>query len=417
MEGDRSEGKKCGSVLGGSLLIAGSCIGAATLGLPVITASTGFWPSELMFLLAWAFMCATGLLLFEVNLWFGPNISLVTMAERTLGCIGKWVTWGSFLFLFYILLLALTAGSGNLFVDFLADLCGISIPGNVGGLIFVALFGILVFIGTRAVDWFNRILMAGLIAAYCYLLISGISHVEAERLTHVDWSNSLFVLPVMIISFGYHNLIPSITTYLNCDARRVKRSIILGSLIPFFVYFLWQWLILGLVPYDSPALVNAVDNGQAATAVLRAAVGKGAISLAAEFFAFFALTTTFIGVALSFVDFLFDGFGLERNKRNRALLCILTLIPPYCFAYTYPKIFLIALSLAGGVGAVILFGFIPALMVWAGRYRLEIKGEKMLPGGKFMLMIVIIFAGIIMGLELYKEFGHLIISPETQLNP
>ncbi|NGX44712.1 MAG: hypothetical protein K1060chlam3_00887, partial [Candidatus Anoxychlamydiales bacterium] len=34
-----------GSVLGGMLLIAGSCIGAGMLGLPVLLGLTGFFPS------------------------------------------------------------------------------------------------------------------------------------------------------------------------------------------------------------------------------------------------------------------------------------------------------------------------------------------------------------------------------------
>jgi tyrosine-specific transport protein len=40
---------KPGSIFGGVLLIAGSCIGAGMLGLPIITGIAGFFPSLLMF--------------------------------------------------------------------------------------------------------------------------------------------------------------------------------------------------------------------------------------------------------------------------------------------------------------------------------------------------------------------------------
>lgn len=41
--------EKRGSVLGGMLLIAGSCIGAGMLGLPIVTGLSGFFPSLAMF--------------------------------------------------------------------------------------------------------------------------------------------------------------------------------------------------------------------------------------------------------------------------------------------------------------------------------------------------------------------------------
>ncbi len=74
-----------GSVFGSALLIAGCCIGAAMLGLPVLTALAGFQPSVVMFVIAWLFMTTTGLLLTEVNIAFGDKAGIVTMAERTLG--------------------------------------------------------------------------------------------------------------------------------------------------------------------------------------------------------------------------------------------------------------------------------------------------------------------------------------------
>ena len=41
--------KKEGSVIGGILLIAGSCIGAGMLGLPILTGLVGFFPSLILF--------------------------------------------------------------------------------------------------------------------------------------------------------------------------------------------------------------------------------------------------------------------------------------------------------------------------------------------------------------------------------
>src|SRR4051812_37784287 len=94
---------KKGSIPGGILLIAGCCIGAGMLGLPVLSASAGFKPSVLSFIVCWLFMLSTGLLVLEANLFVGKDTNIVSMAERTLGSTGKWIGWSLFLFLFYSL--------------------------------------------------------------------------------------------------------------------------------------------------------------------------------------------------------------------------------------------------------------------------------------------------------------------------
>ena len=74
-------------------------------------------------------------------------------------------------------------------------------------------------------------------------------------------------------------------------------------------------------------------------------------------------------------------------------------------AVTYPKIFLQALNYAGAFGAVILFGIIPALMVWTGRYRKKLTEKPLVPGGRVVLVLVILFASAVFLLQLLKELG------------
>jgi multidrug efflux pump subunit AcrA (membrane-fusion protein) len=59
-------------------------------------------------------MVSTGLLLLEVNLWFKDEVSIISMADRTLGTVGKIIGWAGFLFLFYGLMVAYISGTGEL---------------------------------------------------------------------------------------------------------------------------------------------------------------------------------------------------------------------------------------------------------------------------------------------------------------
>ncbi len=385
-------------VIGSILMIAGCCIGAGMLGLPVLTALGGFRPTIGLFFISWLFMVTTGLLVLEVNLWFKEDVNIVTMASRTLGSAGKWLSWLLFVFLFYSVMVAYASACGQLTADFASSLFGLPLPEWAGSIFLSALFGIFLYLGTRVVDQFNRLLMLCLMAAYFVLVSMGVGHINFEYLQHSNWGSALVAVPAMIISFGFHNLIPSLSTYLSHDVKKLRLSIIIGSLIPLAIYLVWEALILGLIPIHG--VREALDQGEMATRSLRNAVGASWIVDMAESFAFFAIVTSFLTVALSFVDFLADGLHIKKNRLGTIFLCLLTLVPPVAFSLFYPKIFLRALSYAGAFGAVILFGILPALMVWSGRYHKKMEGPVLVPGGKYTLGAVMVFAVIVVILEL-----------------
>lgn len=387
-----------GSVLGTILLIGGSCIGAGMLGLPVPSSMAGFIPSTVMFILSCLFMMATGLLLLETTLAFEGDVNLITLADKTLGKKARAFVFFLFGFLFYSILVAYSAGSGALFSDFVEGIFGFRPYEWIGGGLFNLIFGWMVFIGTRAVDRINRLMMFGLIVSYLGLVFLGIQYVNPSNLKTQHWENALFALPVLIISFGYHNLIPSLALYLGKETKRIMVSIIVGCMIPLFVYILWDFLILGIIPEER--FKEAAASGSMVTHALSDAVGTNSVSIVAQYFAFFAIITSFIGVALSFVDFLTDAFNMDKSGKSRVLVTILALLPPYLFSIAYPHIFLMALDAAGGFGAVILFGIIPALMVWSGRYRKKLWKARLLPFGRVSLILVILFSILVFLVEL-----------------
>ena len=178
--------------------------------------------------------------------------------------------------------------------------------------------------------------------------------------------------------FGFHNLIPSLTTYFDSRPKPLIWTIIIGSSIPLLIYLLWEWIILGLVPLQE--FKTALDQGEIATEALKNAIGASWVVDAAQAFAFFAIVTSFLSVALSFVDFLADGLKIKKTPKGKIILSLLVLAPPFFCALLYPTIFLIALNSAGGFGAVILFGILPALMVWKGRYQQKIDAPKLATG-------------------------------------
>ena len=344
--------------LGASLLIAGCCIGAGMLGIPVVTAKAGFYPSLFFFLLAWAFMTAAGLLLAKLVLSFNkPDIHLLTMAEATLGRYGKLSAWILFAFLFYAIMTAYVIAAGVLISGF------ISVNFYVSAVVLVAGMFVAIARGVRLIDSLNRYLLFAMVACYVLLVTFGLPSVSLERLERANFSAGWQAVPILVICFGFHNLVPSLASYLKQDYRSLKKAIVTGSLISLTIYLMWEFVILGLVPEQSVAeWVEAEQKGELVTQVLADTVGSKAVVGLAQGFAFLAISTSFLPVAFSFLDFLKDGLQDVKRKASNKTLALVVLVPPLVLSLSDPHLFLEALDFAGGICTVGIFGILPAIM-------------------------------------------------------
>lgn len=384
--------------LGGIFLIAGTSIGAGMLALPVTASFGGFIPSCFVFLIIWGLMLFTAYFFLDVNLEMRGEPNFISMAEKTLGQIGKFVSWIFYLLLLYSLLGAYLAACSPLFSLAFSSVFGIPLPSFLAPFALPVLFGGFIYLGTIGVDYINRILMLGLIISY-FLLVGALpEHIEAARLLHVDFKASLLAIPVVVTSFGYHIIIPTLTTYLAHDRKKLRKILFIGSVIPFVVYLFWQWIVLGAVPFEN--LVGAWHQGLPATEPLAQSLEAPWIGSVARFFSFFAIITSFLGVSLSLSDFLIDGLKIKKSWEGRLTAIALTFVPPLVFVFSYQKGFYIALEYAG-VFVSVLLGIIPALMV----LKLKTHPWYRRPIGKICaITVVILFSGIIL-LNLLEKGG------------
>lgn len=393
---------------GAVLLVAGSCIGAGMLALPVLTGPAGFIPAVVSFLLCWAFMLTTGVLLAEVHVASGRHTSMVTMAEKTLGPVGKVLAWVLFLFLFYSLGVAYLVAGTSLIQTLAAKYLGMTVPGWTVSAAMLAATGACIAKSTKAVDLCNRPLMVGLILSYLVMVWVGAPHVQEELLAYMQSHKAWMAVPALVISFGFHNMVPSLSEYFAGHARTLRKALVLGSLTSLVCYLLWEWLILGILPVQGPGgLEEAFLEQQLPSVALERVAGELWVADVALWFSFFAIATSYLAQSLSLVDFLADGLRVKKTRQHRFWLSGLALLPPFLFALVYPKIFLSALSLAGGFGAVILFGVLPVCMAWVVRYRREPKSSPLVPGGRPILFLTLLAAIGIFCLELFLELGVL----------
>ncbi|CCB91840.1 tyrosine-specific transport protein [Waddlia chondrophila 2032/99] len=383
----------------GTLLVSGTCIGGGMLALPVLTSLGGFVPSMVIFLLCWLFMAGTGLLFLEVCHWMNGDTNIVSMAGKTLGKGGKAFAWLLYLFMFYCLTLAYIVGCGNLVTEILP------LPAWAGSLVFVAVFSPAVFFGARVVGRVNSLLMVGLLVSYFVFVAIGIPYVNVENLKHIDWPSSLLALPVAFTSFAYQGIIPTLSRYMEFNIRKTRSAILLGSFLPFAAYVIWQWLILGIVPtFSENGLADTLEVGGNAVDPLKFFIKHSSVYTVGQFFAFFALTTSFYGVTLGLLDFLADGLDIKKDAKGKFFLSMLVFVPPLFLAVSYPRVFLTSLEYAGGYGSALLLGLLPILMVWSGRYCQKLPSKYSLFGGRITLVLMLLFVIF----EIIFETAHLI---------
>ena len=210
----------------------------------------------------------------------------------------------------------------------------------------------------------------------------------------------IFAMPVLFSAFGFHNVIPSLCTYLKRDKKALRTAIFWGSVLPLVVYLVWQWLIIGAIPQE--VIAETLESGTPITAAFESVTGEKYFALVGRFFAFFAIVTSTLGVSFSMVDFLGDGFSVEKRSGWRRIgLTLLTFAPPLVLAGLNPKVFTTALGVAGGFGEAFLNGLLPIGLLWVGKYSCKLKADLKWLENKGVLIFLAAYALFVIFLEIY----------------
>lgn len=239
---------KINRFIGSIFILTGTSIGAGMLALPVTSAASGFYWSIFSLFLCWLFSYYTGLLSLEVNLWFDAESSYISMAKHTLGKTGQTVAWISFLLLFYSLLAAYITGGGAIFNEGVKLFFHKELSPWMGSIPWMLIFGTIVFFGATLVDQVNRVFMIGLIAAFIALIFVAMPKIQLNLLQGGEFKYLLSAFPVLMTSFGFHIVIPSLRHYLHGHVPFLKRVIFWGSLFTLLVYIIWECIVFGIIP-------------------------------------------------------------------------------------------------------------------------------------------------------------------------
>jgi len=392
--------------IGGVLLIVGTSIGAGMLALPVANAAAGFWQSSLFLLLCWAAMTIGAFYILEANLYLPRGTNMISMATKTLGRPGLLIAWLSYLFLLYTLLSAYISGGSDVMQSLIGFL-GIHLRDWQSSTLFTFVFGLVVYGGIHYVDYTNRILMFGKLGAYIILVITIAPFVQLKNLEHGQFRYVGSTLLILITSFGFAIIVPTLREYFDDDVKTLKKVILIGSFIPLICYLAWDAVIIGTLPsrgeHSLEALLQDPHTTSSLATMLSSKVQSNFITSLFNFFTSVCMLTAFLGVSLCLYSFLGDGLKLRHRGGHGLGLFALTFLPGLIIVIFYPGAYINALGYAG-VLCVILLLLLPALMCLFGRKRFA--GSFIVPGGQTLQWLTILIS---IALLIYTFYAQVIV--------
>ncbi len=351
-------------LFGSIMFIAGTCIGSGMIALPMVLAKLGIIPSSILMLCIWAVIYYTSLVNIELNLQAGGGTALGELGKQNSGRIAQFVGNGSFKLLTYSLLAVYIYGGSSVLQNMFYSFWGISASFNHIASIYSLVMMLMLSFSLKSLDYFNRLLFAGLLLVVFVLIVA--------LLASINWSNlPLFVsdaanlsvfriaLPVIFTAFGFQVIFHILTDYCENDAKVLRKAFFWGSLIPALIYLLWNTVILSAIYQNNSSFYHVMLTQKIEVGDLVSVLSKIAtipfVQTLIWILSLLAIVTSVLGVGAGVRDSMKS--MLMSKKENKYALnfvsAFITIFPAYVLAILIPNAFIKILGFAGMILVVI----------------------------------------------------------------
>lgn len=389
------------------LLIVGTSLGAGTLGLPVKTGLSGMLPSLISIIAIWGLMLIPAWILSIEIIKSQPRVSdLPTLFQQKLGNVGKWLATVGYLVIFYGVLVSYLEGASLI----LFNLIHLPLTKSTWTVLFFMVATGIIMFGVESVRKGNAAIMLIVGISFIFLLVKASQSLNPQYLTHMDWHFVPSTIPIIVCTFGFHIIIPTVCRSLGWNFRRCWQALLIGTFSILILNILWVVAVIGALPLVGKGKLNilyAFQENLPATIPLSQILHFPHIEDVGIIFSLGAIITSYFGVGIAFKGFIKDLIISFHKKSNQFIEVILTFCPPLIVALVDPNLFLKALDLVGGFGILLVFGILPVLIVIRHKEKRTIwrKLEGYIILGIFTLLIC---------LELLQELGLLQILPNVE---
>lgn len=388
-------------IVSAALLIMSTMVGTGMLGMPLAEGKSGFIPSCALLLFSWVYTFCASMLLLETCTWLPRGANFMTISRQLLGKHVALLFWVCYAIFFYCATTAHIVAAGEAIVG----LSRHTVSNIVASILFTAFFGTFVYTSIQASSRLNRLLLLGLAFLCFFFTLTLIPRLNLDLLKEREWPRIFLAMDEFLYAFGFQIIIPPLYNYLECDVKAMKKAIWIGTTVSLFIFAIWMFLVLGIVPGSELGAVPLDSSIQPLDRFLNL---RPTSAFVYEFI-IISIGTSFLAMTVAFLDFWRDTLQWNKKNTHGLILFILVFAIPFVLAINYPTTFIRLLHFGGAFGTIIVFGIFPIILVWIGRYyrKYSLLTPELLRGGKTSLLLLLLASiGAIIGERFATHYFH-----------
>ena len=358
-------------------VLVGTIIGAGFLGIPYVVSKSGFIIGLAYLVFVACFILVVKLYLGEISLRTNGNHQLTGYAQKYLGKTGKALMFFAMLFGIYSALVAYLIAEGKSLSFLIAGNLNYSF---VFSLFFWLALAFLTYIGLKALKKYEKIGMFVVFFLLLLIIIFFAGRIKAENLTYIG-EEKFLPFGVILFSFLAFSAMPEVERILHGQEKYMKKTIIFGTLIPFFIYLIFTFVVVGVF-------------GSSVQEIASLSLGRffSLLGIITMFTAFFSLSIAIRDM------FRFD-FALGRFK-GWLLACFLPLILFLLVSIFNLASFIQILSISGIISGG-LTGILILLMNFQAKKLGNRKPEYSLKINKLIIFLLSLIFAVAIFLEIF----------------
>ncbi len=370
--------------------LVGTIVGAGILAIPYVVAQSGF-------LFGLIITVALGLAFLVLNLMAGEIVLRTKKQYQLTGYAGKYLgPWAkrlmmfSMLFSIYGALTAYLIGEGE-------TLRAIFRWGNP--LWYSILFFIIAFLiihkGVKAAGNAELFLILILLAIVIIIGIFSYQDINPSNLTTLNWTK--FFAPYGVILFALAGIpaIPEMQEVLGEEKAKMKKAIIIGSVIPIILYILFAFIVIGVIGLENFEVLQ--PNQKIATVAL-SIYSSPILGVLANCIAVLTMFTSFLTLSIALIETYEYDYAFPHSSALLLTFSVPLLITLFSLS-TFITIIAITGAFAGGLQAILLI-----FTFWKARLNGDRVPEYSLGRYQFIGSFLILLFSLGVVIELFTIF-------------
>lgn len=224
--------------------LTGTIIGAGILGLPYVFAQAGFFVGVFWLIILGSIVLYTNLCLGEISLRTKETHQIPGYAEKYLGKSGKRLMLFAIAFGVYAALLAYLIGEGQSLSKIFTGGTNYALHFGIG---FWFLMTFLLKEGLRGLKRVETWGVLAIIGIILYVFASFFPRIDYANINFAEYSN--FFLPFGVVMFAMLGFaaIPEMRRTIKGQEKNLRKSIIVGTLIPVVLYIMFAFAFVGVL--------------------------------------------------------------------------------------------------------------------------------------------------------------------------